>query len=131
MSFTYTGDLSTALDYARWRLNDTNEALAFMQDETYEALFDIHGEHEGMAMAAAHIATVISQKITSFGETGGIRFSKRNMDYYEELADIIRSEPPYSADAAGVSIKVGRLTKGVEDSYEPYRRVSGYPVPTE
>jgi hypothetical protein len=116
MAFTYIGDLSSALDYARWRLDDTREDAPFLQDETYTALFERFGVREGMAQAAGTIAVILSKKITSFGESAGIRFSKRNLDYYESLPDIIRREPAYESSGVTSRIRLGRIATGHSDT---------------
>ena len=132
MAFTYRGDLADSLDYARYRLDDTNEDDPFLPDETYLALFERFGVREGMAQAAGAIALNLSKRISSFGEAAGVRFTKANLDYYQKLPGIIRAEPPYDADEAAASaggVRVGAIKRGVNDTYWHYRRVEQYPKP--
>lgn len=103
-TFTYYGDLSTALDYARWRLDDTDATIRTdetgspaprLWDETYLALFTQRGVQFGMHLAAKQIAAQMVREITTFRESGGIGFSLRNSAYYESVSDEILQEPPY------------------------------------
>lgn len=139
-TFTYDGLLGTALDYARCRLDDQDPQASqdpdgspspFLWDETYLALFTRHGVQMGMYFAARTIAIKISKDITSFGEAAGIRFSFRDRDYYEQVAQQILEEPPYTdADSARAAVgRVGVIKRGVADSYDYYRKFEVYPRP--
>lgn len=124
--------LPTWRDYARWRLNDLNAAAPFAWDETYLAMYTSFGPVEGLARVAAHIATKISQRVTAFGEAAGIRFTRGNADYYEELAEIIRAEPPFIPGVPFTprkAIRVGKLTAGVADLCEIPDTVCVNPCP--
>ena len=137
-TFTFIGDASTALDYARLRLDDidelvtvdeTQEPSPFLWDEAYAALFDKFGVQEGMAIAARIIGAKIAKFISSYGETQGSRFSKRNLSHYFQLPDQIRSEPPYDPDEVSSIAKIGGIKAGVDDTYWSYRRYEQYPTP--
>lgn len=131
MSFTYNGDLATALDYARFRLDDTLEDDPFLQDEIYAALFERFGTQLGLAMASRAIELKIAKRITSFGEAAGIRFSLDNQKWYRDQYDLIMQEPAYEAGDAGNLLRVGRIKRGHVDSYESYRRFHQYPEPLD
>ena len=137
--FTFIGDLSTALDYARWRLDDTDPQVTndsdgdpspFLWDATYTALFARHGPQMGMYLAAKTIAAKLAKEISSFGEAAGVRFSFRDRDYYESLAQEILSEPPYGSTSLSLG-RIGKMTRGQDDSLDEYRKFEVYPEPTE
>ena len=139
-AFTFIGDLSTDLDFARFRMDDidpqvtvdeTSSPSPFLWDVTYLALINAFGLREGMAQAAETIATKISKNVTSFAEAGGIRFSLRNVAYYEQLADIIRKEPAWSSREQITVAQSGKIKRGDADSYNHYRRVVGFPLPED
>lgn len=114
-SFTYDITLATWRDYARWRLDDTdpeaNNGAPFIYDETYDVLYITFGPIEGLARAASQVAVVIAKGITSFGEAAGIRFTLNNLKYFQELPDLIRSEPAFdvSGNLTRKLIKVGAI----------------------
>lgn len=140
--FTYIGDLSTPLDYARWRLNDMDPLISsdsdgspmpFLWDATYEALFEKHGVRMGMYFAARTIAIKISQEISSFGEAGGVRFSYSDRDYYLKVAEEILDEPDFETGGTGQGKmgRIGLIKRGQVDTYDVYRKFEVYPTPEE
>jgi hypothetical protein len=107
-TFSYDIGLTTWRDYARWRLDDVDEGAPYIWDATYDRLLQMYGPVEGIAMAASAIALIISKQVTAFGEAAGIRFSKRNLDYYQKIPDIIRGEPVWGQVKSRL-IRVGKL----------------------
>lgn len=139
-TFTYNGDLSTALDYARARMDDIDPNAAldefgnpapFLYDEVYLALFEKHGVQYGMHLAAKMIAVRISKLLSSFGEAAGVRISwKDRLAGIKNVADEILQEPPYdAANVAQTLASSGVIKRGQDDSYWPYRRIEVYPRP--
>lgn len=130
-TFTYIGDLSTALDYARFRLDDidnqasvdeTKSPSPFLWDETYLALMAKFGTQQGMVMAANAIAARVSKDPSSFRESGGIGVAWKDRAYYERIAKEIAAEPPFVAGAIDQEILMAvaqssHMRRGVEDSY--------------
>lgn len=120
-TFTYTeGDLSTALNWARFRLDDTDpqiranyqgEPAPFLWDEDYLYLFDRFGVQEGAAQAAERINLILSKRFVRF--TNGPTTIQFKRDSYETMAQILRTEPAYDpAETVGL-ITVGQLKAGV------------------
>lgn len=136
-TFTYIGDLSTPLDYARWRIDDidpqatqdeTQSPSPFLWDDTYLALFSRHGVHQGMIVAVRVIAAKMAKDITTFSEANGVRVAWKDREYFQRLAEEIAQEPPYDASEikGGSGITTGHLTRGVDDSKQ-YRRTINRP----
>ena len=119
--FSYTeGDLTTALNWARFRLDDTDpqiranylgEPAPFLWDEDYQFLFDRFGTQEGAAQAAERINLILSKRFRRF--TDGPTTVTFDRDSYEKIAAILRSEPPYDPGESVGLITVGMLKAGV------------------
>ena len=121
-TFTYTeGDISTPLNWARWRLDDTNPEIRsnyqgdpapYLWDEDYLFLFDKHGVQEGTAQAAERINLILSKQFTRFSNLGtSVSFDR---DVYKEMARVIRAELPFdSADRGAPVLTVGMIAQGV------------------
>lgn len=141
-TFTYIGDLSTILDYARWRLDDTDPRATrdetgapapFLWDETYAALFNIAvSDQEAISRAARLICLKLSKEVTSFGQSNGIRVAWRDRRAaLERLAVDILSEPPFDLTGASTAITVGKINRGNTDVWEHYSRITVFPTPPE
>jgi hypothetical protein len=94
-TFSFDETLPTWLDYARARVDDLDPVDFYLSNETWQRLYDLFGPVEGLARGAGMIAVKIAQQITAFGEAAGVRFTKANLDYYEQLPQLIRGEPPF------------------------------------
>ncbi len=52
MAFTYTSDLTTDINFIRFKTGDTVEAQGFIDDETITALVTLEGSKEAATIAA-------------------------------------------------------------------------------
>lgn len=61
MAFTFTGDLSTALDRVRFAVGDTDSAGHFLEDATISALITLHGENGAIVECLRYILAQLSR----------------------------------------------------------------------
>ena|ERR1019366_6995219 len=127
-TFSYDIALPTWLDYARWRVDDTNSAAPLIWNETYMVMYNMFGPVEGLARAAASIAVIISERVSSFGEASGIHFNKANLNYFQKLPDLIRIETPFAIGYVPKMIRVGGLKTGRHEGRLFNNTLNGEPI---
>lgn len=120
-TFTYTeGDLTTALNWARWRVDDIDprvrqtsqgQPAPFLWDEEYLTLFSLHGVQEGAAQAAERIALMLSKRFVRFSD--GPTTVTFDRGAYEEIARKIRTEAPFDPSETNRLVSVGLVKSGV------------------